>query len=50
MRICEYDSYVLFWYLLGPAQTSNLSCVESNTYLGRLKLDFDSDVELNVSN
>ena len=38
---------------LGLDQTSNLSCVESNTYLGRpklIKFDVDSDVELNVSN
>ena len=35
---------------LGPVQTSNLSCVESNDYLGRPKLDVDSDVELNVKN
>ena len=50
--------YLIFNYLsnlisLGLDQTSNLSCVESNTYLGRpklIKFDVDSDVELNVWN
>ena len=38
------------YWNLGPVQTWNLSCVESNTYLGRPKFNVDSDVELNVKN